>query len=396
MRMSFRIAINVGIAAVSLLLSIGVVEVTLRHLADADGNLIVRGRLLGHQHLPIVTTRQKIEEYLRDGDRSYLTYDQSLGWAPRANATSDNGLYHYNAQTIRAPYDTARTAPAGTTRIALFGDSFIHGDEVPFEDSIGAYLERRLRAAGLNAEVLNFGVQAYGTDQAFLRWRTLGRTFAPHIVIQGLFLENVERNMNVMRPLKSPRSGIPFSKPRFALQGETLVPINLPTLPPARIVGVLEDFSSWEYAPYEHFYFPCGDEASFWRRSRALDLLVTSAMPQCGSSFDWSVSGEPTRVVQRLLEQYAKEVREAGAAFLVLHLPDGGSLRRRLDDQRSERDRLVDVIAEQVEVISPEDALLAAARRADVRSLFGYTHYTGETNDLVSAVVAARLRAQLQ
>ena len=51
---------------------------------------------------------------------------------------------------------------------------------------------------------------------------------------------------------------------------------------------------------------------------------------------------------------------------------------------------------EQVEVISPEEALLAAARRADVRSLFGHTHYTRETNALVADAVAVRLRAQLQ
>jgi hypothetical protein len=392
-----RIATSAGLAAASLLLSFGIVEVTLRHLADADGNLVVRGRLLGRQHLPIVTTRQKIEAYLGGEGRPFLVYDPLLGWAPRPNATSADGLYHYNAQGVRAQSDTARTAPAGTMRIALFGDSYIHGDEVGFEETIGAQLESRLRAAGFDVEVLNFGVSAYGTDQAFLRWRSLGKTFAPEVVIQGLFIANVTRNLNVIRSIKSPRGGIPFSKPRFVLQGETLLPINVPTLPPARVVGVLEDFSSWEYARYEHFFAPCGDVGSFWRRSCALDFLLASVMPRCALSVDWSPSGEPARVTQRILEQYAKEVGEAGAAFFVLQLPEDRRLRRNLlHEQRSDSDELVDAIVAQFEVINPEEALVAAARQADVRALFVERHYTGQTNDLVAAAVAARLRAQLQ
>jgi hypothetical protein len=392
-----RIATSAGLAAASLLLSFGLVELALRHLADADGNVVVRGRLLGREHLPIVKTRQEIEAYLGGKDRPFLVYDPLLGWAPRPNATSADGLYHYNMQAIRAPHDTAPTAPAGTTRIALFGDSFVHGDEVPFEDSIGAHLERRLRAAGFDVEVLNFGVSAYGTDQAFLRWRSLGKTFAPEVVIQGLFIANVERNLNVIRPLKSPGGGIPFSKPRFVLQGETLLPINVPTLPPARVVGVLEDFSSWEYARYEYFFAPCGDVGSFWRRSRALDLLLASVTRRCTVNVDWSPSGEPARVTQRILEQYAKEVGEAGAAFFVLQLPEDRRLRRDvLHEQRSDSDELVDAIVARFEVINPEEALVAAARQADVRALFAGRHYNGQTNDLVAAAVAARLRAQLQ
>ena len=394
MRMSSRIAWNAGIAAASLLLSLGVVEVTLRRLADADGNLIVRGRLLGRQHLPIVTTRRKIEAYLQDVERAAVVHDAALGWAPRPNATSTNGLYHYNAEGIRAPSDTARTAPAGTMRIALFGDSFIHGDEVQFEDSIGAQLEARLRAAGMRVEVLNFGVPAYGVDQAFLRWRRLGRTFAPQIVIQGLFMEDVRRNVNLIRPIYLPRTDFPFSKPRFVLQGAALVPVNLPALPPAEVVRVLEDFPSWEHAPHEYFFAQYADVGGLWQRSRALGLLLDGVISRRVASFDWSPSAEPARVTRRLLEQYAKEVGEAGAKFLVLHLPDTGRLQRRLEDRRSGADELLDAIAEHFEVISPEEPLLDAARRAEVGALFGETHYTGRTNSLVADVLAARLRPQ--
>ena len=45
------------------------------------------------------------------------------------------------------------------------------------------YLQHKLKDAGIRAEVLNFGVGAYGMDQAYLRWREQGKNFAPDIVI---------------------------------------------------------------------------------------------------------------------------------------------------------------------------------------------------------------------
>jgi lysophospholipase L1-like esterase len=43
-------------------------------------------------------------------------------------------------------------------RIALFGDSFTAGAEVPYTDTWGRRLEEKLRAQGAAVEVLNFGI----------------------------------------------------------------------------------------------------------------------------------------------------------------------------------------------------------------------------------------------
>ena len=64
----------------------------------------------------------------------------------------------------------ARVPPPGSLRIAAFGDSFTHGDEVPNEDTWQEILMR----AHPDVEAMNFGVGAYGLDQAFLHYQRDG------------------------------------------------------------------------------------------------------------------------------------------------------------------------------------------------------------------------------
>jgi hypothetical protein len=66
----------------------------------------------------------------------------------------------------------------GTTRIGLFGGSFVEGLESGRGYDLASFLERRFRRAGTrNVEVVNFGTFAYGMHQSYLLWGYLGRRF---------------------------------------------------------------------------------------------------------------------------------------------------------------------------------------------------------------------------
>jgi len=110
----------------SLLVSVGGAEGVIRLLGrtDADGSFVFRRTVLPPVRMP----------------------------APRPNARSQNGLYRYNSQSVRVEVEYAPVPVEGTIRIALFGDSFIHGDEVPFEQTVGYFLEQQLRGAGDTVE----------------------------------------------------------------------------------------------------------------------------------------------------------------------------------------------------------------------------------------------------
>ena len=91
--------------------------------------------------------------------------DPVLGWRYRAGYASDDD--HLNAQGLRSRHEYAAAPPAGTLRVAAFGDSFVYGNEVTDDDAWTAVLE----GGSGGIEVLNYGVGGYGLDQAFLRFQ---------------------------------------------------------------------------------------------------------------------------------------------------------------------------------------------------------------------------------
>ena len=147
-------------------------------------------------------------------DQGYHKYDQQLGWGINGNAKTKNLMYQSNSIGIRSDKEYSINKDSSKLRIALFGDSYTHGDDVFFNETWGYYLKEELLSKGVSVEVLNFGVGGYGTDQAFLRFIDEGLKMEPDIVVLGFQLENFWRNVNVFRPKYSLYSGIPYSKPK--------------------------------------------------------------------------------------------------------------------------------------------------------------------------------------
>ena len=87
---------------------------------DADGRFVFRHRFIRPYKLPVEYVRAKIDEFLAS-DETRAVYHPILGWTPRPDYTSADGLYHYNSQGIRSPIPRySEFPPDGVTRIALF------------------------------------------------------------------------------------------------------------------------------------------------------------------------------------------------------------------------------------------------------------------------------------
>jgi hypothetical protein len=155
--------------------------------------------------------------YNRDVRLSLYGPVVDLGWTIKQNGVSESGMFRANSQCIRANREYKPIPPSAVTRISSFGDSFTHGDEVGNEDTWQEQLSRL--SSGL--EVLNFGVNAYGLDQAFLRYSKYGVRFNSDIVLIGFLSENILRNLNVYRPFYLPNQSA-VTKPYFALEGNGL------------------------------------------------------------------------------------------------------------------------------------------------------------------------------
>ncbi len=158
--------------------------------------------------------------YLKE-ERSYVLPDAARGWKNKPSTTAVYGEAEFaievrhNALGFRG-HEIAREKPDGVRRVLVLGDSFAYGIGVADDETFAARLERMV--PGL--EVINAGVNGYGTAQELLALRDEGPALQPDVVLLAFFWNDV---------------GNSYTRdfPRFRLEGERLVwPAPLATLPP--------------------------------------------------------------------------------------------------------------------------------------------------------------------
>lgn len=287
---------------------------------DADGQFAFMGYALEPYALPVNQLRAGVEGYIANKEISVVIYDEKLGWSFRPNSARQAGTFTLNSGGFRARRDYEQVPPPNTLRIALFGDSFTAGDDVGDDEVWSHQLELLLEEAGIRAEVLNFGVGAYGMDQAYLRWMEHGKGYSPDIVIFGLQPENLARNLNVFRQLMH-GSGPPFSKPRFILNNNELELINSPTLPPEQLIAAFEDFSGHPLAPYEHHYASRYAASNWWAKSRVASLLFSALKRDVEDVNIYGHDTEGGQLGKAIIDAFASDAAGQNARFVAVHLP---------------------------------------------------------------------------
>jgi hypothetical protein len=129
-------------------------------------------------------------------DPVFREADPVLSWRPVANADGwwqreGRAHVHITQYGFRGVDVAPGSAPAGTLRVAVVGDSYIEARQVALEDSFGARLEAELgECAGRPVEVLAFGVSGYGTAQEYLLYDYRIRAYHPDVVVLALLTGN--------------------------------------------------------------------------------------------------------------------------------------------------------------------------------------------------------------
>jgi hypothetical protein len=245
-------------------------------------------------------------------------FDRELGWCVRPGAAHPSGEYHIDSSGARGTREYAATPPTGALRIACFGDSFTFGDEVKDEWTFEAWLE----TLDLRVEALNFGVPAYGTDQALLRMRREGLHGA-RVAVLGLLLENIGRNVNRYRTLWTPRTETPLAKPRFRLVDGSLELVPQPFESARELAAAVRDGSVLERLAQDEYWR--GRPEIVTGEWSALGRLVGGVLAYRERSPErlWlDRDGEPRRVTLAILDAFRDEARALGAEqTLVLLLP---------------------------------------------------------------------------
>lgn len=262
-----------------------------------------------------------------EGRSEYYTHHAEYGWSIKPGGAFED--YRANRQGLRADREYDPLPPEGVVRIACFGDSFTHGDEVSNSNKWTAVLER----SAPNLEVLNFGVGGYGVDQAYLRFTHEGPAYRPHVVMIGFMTDNIERHVNVYRPFVRAHTLMPMTKPRFHVKDGALRLQRNPLPKQAQYLDLLknprrivEDLREHDYHARHAYHESDWDVLA---KVRLLKLSVSSLLKGRAITRNgvFIRGTEPYIVTLHLIEQFAADVKKAGATPVVVLFPGAEDLR---------------------------------------------------------------------
>lgn len=100
-------------------------------------------------------------------------------------------IYHINSLGMRGP-EMSLEKPGNGFRVVCLGDSITFGEGVRYEDTYPVLLATMLdkRMPGRSVEVMNAGVQGFGTNDAAVFFLRRGLSFKPDVVTLGFFLND--------------------------------------------------------------------------------------------------------------------------------------------------------------------------------------------------------------
>ncbi|MBK6940761.1 MAG: hypothetical protein IPH13_11260 [Planctomycetes bacterium] len=315
-----------------------------------------------------------------------MRHDAELGWAPPRSG--GEGEFRYDERGARV----APTAgESGQRRVFVFGDSFVHGDEVAAADT---FPEQVARLTGW--VVSNFGVSGFGLDQALLRARVVLAEHAADEVWLCFVPATALRVVNLYGPvLRHDDATISF-KPRFRFDDDGSVRlIRNPAADPSVVPRLLADADGFaeSVGRFETFVarWPqaYAKRGSHWSHAFATSRILLTRFER-GERFpdEWldDPESEVSRLLVALIATCAADVAARGARFRLVVLPDGRSLRRRAArDGHAYWDGLVSRLRERgIDVLDPTETLLAAGLEQTPEFWAPLGHYTARTAELAA------------
>jgi len=103
--------------------------------------------------------------------------------------------FEINSRGLRDTREFAYEKPPGVKRIVSLGDSFTAGYEVDADQTFSSILERTLREAGHDVEVLNAGVSGYSNAEALVYLERELLRYDPDVVLISFFANDLVDNL---------------------------------------------------------------------------------------------------------------------------------------------------------------------------------------------------------
>lgn len=327
---------------------------------------------------------------LADASRwgSYFVYDNMLGWTVGPSRSSSDGPYFSSVEGIRSPHTGMAYADfAPKHRVAIVGDSFTFGLEVRYEETWGSQLERML---GPDFRVLNFGVDGYGVDQAYLRYQRDVLPWRPDIVVLGMINDDFHRTMGVYGFLKFIDSEMPFPKPRFVVRENRLVLLNIP-LPTPNSIFASKSITELPFIGYDASFRREEWESYFAHHAYTIRFLLSS-FPRWPVP-EPNVSDNELKFVNReILRSFVQLGRDQKSIPIVMYFPSRSDFAPDGTPQAGLKRVGIEVL--QSSGIAYLD-MTACVSRVRPTERFKIKHYSTATNAVVARCLRDSIRGTL-
>lgn len=158
-------------------------------------------------------------------ENSFASFDHELGWSylPNKSATQTVGdittPIYLNKNGIRVPHPDFKLDNR-LPSVLFIGDSFTFGHGLSYEDSfVGKFASHK----EIPYQVVNLGVQGYGSDQSLLALKRYLPQFNTKVVVYTFIEDHILRNSNYDRRMLIPTARFLGTKPEFALNSNNVL-----------------------------------------------------------------------------------------------------------------------------------------------------------------------------
>ena len=276
----------------------------------------------------------RIEGYSKIGDLAdsapthFHTADPNLGWKLKPGVLGEwneegASFVQVNSEGLRDREHT-KAKPPNTLRVAVLGDSFTEAIHVPVEQTFWSKLERKLGNCAAvkgrkKVEVINFGVQGYGTAQELIMLRKKVWDYSPDIVILAFFIGNDVIN-------NSPKLEYDRYRPFFAYDasGKLVPDMSFRNLAPIdrneRAVSFVDRMPS--FIVNNSRILQVIKKVDLDRKKRELSEDFTNLSTQNLKEPQDAAWQEAWRVTEGLIVTMRNEVVQKNADFLVVTIGD--------------------------------------------------------------------------
>jgi hypothetical protein len=155
------------------------------------------------------------EQVMGPEETHFGQFDQETGWSWQSNLEHQGQYdYYFNQDGIRIPspeYEFDLDKPT----IMFIGGSVTFGYAIDYADTFPGQIKELLDS---EFEVINLGVQGFGTDQTYLLMERYIDKYSPEIIVYTFIPGHIQRNITYDRRLHFNCLFFPGSKPLYQLE----------------------------------------------------------------------------------------------------------------------------------------------------------------------------------